>query len=165
MASKKKGNKVLMRRSSRELKPRGPQDYEQISAAGGMGGGGRGNKPKQQKKPSDQDLLPTVYKSAGIGDSSEPACFFVFNGANGPISGTWAPNECQGDPSVGKIPGEHAHVVPLRLNYKNAHTGEYDTILISRAAISGLGRVSNSVQPFRPYRLLTTGSTRCKPTP
>ena len=82
MASKKKGNKVLMRRSSRELKPRGPQDYEQISAAGGMGGSGRGNKAKQQKEPSDQDLLPTVYKSAGIGDSSEPACFFVFNGAN-----------------------------------------------------------------------------------
>ena len=124
MPGGKKDNKVLKRRSSRELKPRGPQDYEQISAAGGMGGSGRGNKAKQQKGPSDQDLLPTVYKSAGIGDSSEPACFFVFNGANGPISGIWAPNECRGDPSVGKIPGEHAHVVPLRLTYKNADNKE-----------------------------------------
>ena len=124
MASKEEVKKPLKRRPSRELKPRGALDYEMISAAGGMGGGGRGNKAKQQKEPSDQDLLPTVYKSAGIGDSSEPACFFVFNGANGPISGIWAPNECQGDPSVGKIPGEHAQVVPLRLTYKNAHTNE-----------------------------------------
>ena len=100
MPGGKKGNKVLKRRSSRELKPRGPQDYEQINAAGGMGGSGRGNKAKQQKGPSDQDLLPTVYKSAGIGDSSEPACLlFVFNGANGPISGTWAPNESLTGPS------------------------------------------------------------------
>ena len=85
MSSKKEGKKVLKRQSSRERKPRGPQDYEQISAAGGMGGGSQGSKGTPKKEPSDQDLLPTVYKSAGIGDSSEPACFFVFNGANGPV--------------------------------------------------------------------------------
>ena len=47
-----------------------------------MGGGSQGSKAKPKKEPTDQELLPTVYKSAGIGDSSEPACFFVFNGAN-----------------------------------------------------------------------------------
>ena len=135
LASKKADKKPLQRQSSRERKQRAALDYEMISAASGMGGGGRGSKAKQQKEPTDQDLLPTIYKSAGIGDNSEPACFFVFNGANGPISGTWAPNECQGDPSVGKIPGEHALVVPLCLTYKNACTNEHDTIYISRAAI------------------------------
>ena len=131
MSSKKEGQKGLCRggpAGRREVKPRVALDYDTIGGAGGLASGGRGSKARQKKAPLDQDVLTTVYKSAGIGDSSEPASFFVFNGANGPISGTWAPNECPGDPSVVKMPEENAAVVPLKLTYKNDHTNEYDEI-------------------------------------
>ena len=75
----------------------------------------------------------------------------MFNGACGPVSGVWAPNKCEGDPLLGQPPGEGPTVTPFKLTYRNSHTGEYDELVISRAAIrSGEGiQLTGVVSPVQ----------------
>ena len=94
------------RKSQRERRPAASKDYDtSIAAAGGMGGGLQVAKHKQSTGISAGDAMG-IYDNPGVASSGEPAAFFIFNGANGPISGVWAPNRCVNHPQLGLEPGQ-----------------------------------------------------------
>ena len=77
-----------------------------------------------------------------------------------PITGS-APNECQGDLRWARY-RENARRCPSTSPTRTPTPKRTTTFHISSAVAIALGSVSNPVQPFRPKRPLTTGSTRCK---
>ena len=101
------------------------KDYtESIDSAGGMGGGSNTSDGKTSRSAATTGKRKEVDEAVGAGMGGEPAAFFAFNGANGPMSGVWAPNTCDGDERVGQQPAEGG--VEFELTYMNGHTQEYD---------------------------------------